>query len=304
MFLIGIDCTIKMDQIIDSFLKWLGCVHKLTLSLQNAEVKGDERLVDLLANIDAQLCAVVCKAEFIQSGDLGTMKSFKSLQGSLRSICLEYGAALIYTSVNADLNCVKLQKYILHALYKDEMKINMNVEIEEGIGNAFVPTALDSPERIFAATGIKLNDVLEKYNETAHISMFEKLSLNDSSNEKKDSTGDVAIKEIEQSLESEQDWLSRLKKFVAFAEATSTDVGAGSSNSANGSKSVSRSGSENTLSAAMEKTSLGDKTTTEKVTEKKKAIPTRRSTRNATNTGNGDPTDFFKNLLTEAKPKK
>merc|ERR1719453_2522118 len=74
MFLIGIDCTIRLDQIIDSFLRWIGCVHKLALSLQTKEInqRGDEKFKDLLANIDAKLCAVVCKADFIQSGDLGT----------------------------------------------------------------------------------------------------------------------------------------------------------------------------------------------------------------------------------------
>ena len=161
MFLIGIDCTIRLDQIIDSFLRWIGCVHKLALSLQTKEInqRGDEKFKDLLANIDAKLCAVVCKADFIQSGDLGTMKAFKSLQGSLRSICLNYGAGLMYTSASGDLNCTKLQKYILHSLYEDDIKVSLNVEIEEGIGTAFVPSQLDSPERILASTGIKFADV-------------------------------------------------------------------------------------------------------------------------------------------------
>ena len=68
---------------------------------------------------------------------------------------------------------------------------------------------------------------------------------------------------------------------------------------------MSRSGSDNALSAAMGRNSLDDKATPGDIgTEKKKAVPTRRSARNAANTGTGDPTDFFKNLLVEAKPKK
>ena len=308
MFLIGLDCSMRPDQIMESFLNWLGYVYKLAFSLHTGEVKGGEKLLDLLTNIDAQLCVTVCKADFIQSGDLGAMKSFKNLQGSLRSICLEHGAALIYTSAKADLNCIKLQKYILHALYKDEIKVNLRVEIEEGIGTAFVPTRLDSPERILAATGVKLDDVIERYIETSPISLFEKLKLNDSNGEKdKDNTNDSdeTIKGIEQSMENEQLWLSRLKKFVALAEATSVDVTTGSANNANGSKSVSRSSSDITLNVATEKSSSNDKTTgNDKEVEKKKVVPTRRSTRNAANTGTGDPTDFFKNLLVEAKPKK
>ena len=109
---------------------------------------------------------------------------------------------------------------------------------------------------------------------------------------------------IEQSMENEQLWLSRLKKFVALAEATSVDVTTGSANNANGSKSVSRSSSDITLNVATEKSSSNDKTGNDKEVEKKKVVPTRRSTRNAANTGTGDPTDFFKNLLVEAKPKK
>ena len=54
-----------------------------------------------------------------------SMKVLKSLQGSLRAICLEAGASLIYTSALNDVNCKRLQKFISFQLFPAENKVSM-----------------------------------------------------------------------------------------------------------------------------------------------------------------------------------
>lgn len=42
---------------------------------------------------------------------------FDFIQQSIRKFCLQYGAALFYTSVKEDKNCDLLYKYLVHQIY-------------------------------------------------------------------------------------------------------------------------------------------------------------------------------------------
>lgn len=42
---------------------------------------------------------------------------FDFIQEHLRKFCLQYGAALFYTSVKEDKNCDLLYKYLVHRIY-------------------------------------------------------------------------------------------------------------------------------------------------------------------------------------------
>lgn len=68
------------------------------------------------------LVVVATKSDVIRTDDAIAAKAAKDLQGKLRSICLEVGATLVYTSaVDKDsmVNCGTLQRYLLHRLYHD-----------------------------------------------------------------------------------------------------------------------------------------------------------------------------------------
>ena len=230
-------------------------------------------------------------------GDLGLMKSFRTLQGSIRSLCFDSGSGLMYTSATADLNCSKLQKYILYELYTDDIKLTLDVNIEEGIGTAFIPAGKDSPELICASTGANVTDILQHFEEYTPVTDFEKMNLQDDQT----SSGVDDSKEksvgVEKTIEDEQEWLTRLKKFVALAEATtsegtsSTKVGMGS-----------RTGSDNALGSSVTEDGPSTSGLGVSANNKRASVVGRRSSRAAipSSGGAGDATDFFKNLLDSA----
>ena len=50
--------------------------------------------------------------------DRGYMEEhFDFIQQSIRRLCLQYGAALFYTSAKEDKNCDLLYKYLVHRIY-------------------------------------------------------------------------------------------------------------------------------------------------------------------------------------------
>jgi hypothetical protein len=60
------------------------------------------------------------------------MKQARELQGRLRSICLEVGAALVFTSAGAkdQTNCAALKKYLLHRLYPEQVSTELALEVK------------------------------------------------------------------------------------------------------------------------------------------------------------------------------
>ena len=198
---------------------------------------------------------------------------------------MDVGAALVYTSATSDINCLKLQKYILHALYRDDLKLsNLEIKIEDGIGTAFIPASLDSADLIAIATGVQAADVPSTF------------ALASAGAEPLPQTSQASAStstESSVSIENEQDWLARLKKFISLAEVTPpTSAGSAEVGSAKPTKSASLDSLPSAEGPAGA-TSNGD-------VKPPAAASSRRSTRtaSATNNSNGqDPTDFFKNLL-------
>ena len=47
---------------------------------------------------------------------------FDFIQQSIRSFCLQFGAALFYVSVKEDKNCDLLYKYLVHRIYRFPFK--------------------------------------------------------------------------------------------------------------------------------------------------------------------------------------
>ena len=80
----------------------------------------------------APLVVVGHKSDVIRSDDAVAAKAAKDLQGKLRAICLEVGAALIYTSsleVENLINCGTLQRYCSHRLYPEAIPMTLNIQV-------------------------------------------------------------------------------------------------------------------------------------------------------------------------------
>ena len=88
MFMIGLDCSSKHDLILESLQRWLGCVYKVAASLQEGkELKGSEKVRDLLEAIGAKLIIVMCKADFVQVRNTATARIELEKYSRYASIC-------------------------------------------------------------------------------------------------------------------------------------------------------------------------------------------------------------------------
>ena len=84
----------------------------------------------LRINVGFPIIVVGCKADVIGSqGEAGAISSAKELQGRLRGLCLQFGAGLVYTSVNKMTNVVSLRKYMYHRLYPEVIPNNLVIEV-------------------------------------------------------------------------------------------------------------------------------------------------------------------------------
>src|SRR5690349_13433908 len=73
---------------------------------------------DLISeNFSIPMVVVGTKSDSINVSDGAAMKKARDLQCQLRTICLEIGAALVYTSTVNETNCTQLKKYVMHRLY-------------------------------------------------------------------------------------------------------------------------------------------------------------------------------------------
>lgn len=112
------------------------------------------------------LVVVATKSDGIRTDDAVAAKAAKELQGRLRAICLQVGAALVYTAAADNetlINCGTLQKYLLHRLYPEAVQLTL--KIQDGLVDAFIPSGFDTPELISISTGVQTQDVLNTLNE-------------------------------------------------------------------------------------------------------------------------------------------
>lgn len=84
----------------------------------------------LKVNVGFPIIVVGCKADVIGSqneAEVGT--NAKELQGRLRALCLQCGAALIYTSADKATNIATLRKYMYHRLYPEVVPNDLMIEV-------------------------------------------------------------------------------------------------------------------------------------------------------------------------------
>lgn len=85
----------------------------------------------ILENFGLPIIVVGCKLDMM-TPEQGTPAKFaREVQGAIRSICLDIGAALIYTSAMEDLNCIELRKYMLHRFYPDKIAADLSIQVRD-----------------------------------------------------------------------------------------------------------------------------------------------------------------------------
>jgi dynein light intermediate chain 1 len=110
----------------------------------------------LTTNIGLPIVVVCCKADVMQTQEREEKdasaidRRFEFIQQRLRSFCLKYGAALVYTAAATGSNCVLLQKYLLHRLYPTQFpQFQYKAQVVER-DTIFVPSGWDGMDLIGA----------------------------------------------------------------------------------------------------------------------------------------------------------
>lgn len=76
------------------------------------------------------IIVVGCKSEKLNFNDLGVLRQMKEIQGKLRLVCLEVGAALIFPSKEQELQKHQLLKsYITHRLFSEYVRMDLALEV-------------------------------------------------------------------------------------------------------------------------------------------------------------------------------
>ena len=172
----------KIDDLRKGNATYLRCVKSL---------KGTELLhFNHACNLDtnaflpsdaAELFAVpvivcACECEVAQadhptsaSGDSKSTKHRQLLQGQLRALCLEAGAALINIAMDDHISsCTsyksssrhveRLSQYISHRLFPESVLMDRPLAIIDEIDNVFVPAGLDTPDLISSSTNFDIKE--------------------------------------------------------------------------------------------------------------------------------------------------
>ena len=154
LFLIGLDISTSEDECIQSLEYWLrriivfsneyleangrSNIDKNNLSqyvsnIKNNKIISSEVIASELSsssvkvNTGFPIIVTCCKSDLI---DVSSLKNVKEFQGRLRSICLQFGASLIYTSTTDKLtNISLLRKYIFHRLYPEVVSLDLSIEV-------------------------------------------------------------------------------------------------------------------------------------------------------------------------------
>jgi dynein light intermediate chain 1 len=98
-------------------------------------------------SLDVPLAVVCTKADTATAAEELTDESWDYLQGHLRLFCLKIGAALIYTSSIANINCSLLLEYLKHQLFDTPFNTPPNFLDREAV---FIPSGWDTKNKIQA----------------------------------------------------------------------------------------------------------------------------------------------------------
>jgi len=102
----------------------------------------------LTRNLGLDIVVVVTKTDYMATleKDLDYKEEhFDFIQQHLRKFCLQYGAALFYTSVKEDKNCDLLYKYLVHRIYGLVFRTPALVVEKDAV---FIPAGWDNDKKI------------------------------------------------------------------------------------------------------------------------------------------------------------
>lgn len=119
-------------------------VFNTQTALSSPSVDGDvisDELRFILDHFNIPIIVIGCHSEHIMLDSNASIRKHRELQGSLRSICMDIGAALIYTGspsihptlqstaiANSNGNNV-LRRYIVHRLYPELVPMELSIDV-------------------------------------------------------------------------------------------------------------------------------------------------------------------------------
>ncbi len=90
---------------------------------------ADDKFDFIVSKFSLPIVVVGSKADLVVANAGLSMKKAREVQGQLRSMCLEVGAALVYTSTASETNCAELKKYVMHRLYPESVVLEAGIEV-------------------------------------------------------------------------------------------------------------------------------------------------------------------------------
>jgi len=102
----------------------------------------------LTRNLGVDVIVVVTKTDYmatLESDNDYKEEHFDFIQQYVRKFCLQYGAALFYTSVKEDKNCDLLYKYLVHRIYGFPFRTPALVVEKDAV---FIPAGWDNDKKI------------------------------------------------------------------------------------------------------------------------------------------------------------
>lgn len=185
------------------------------LPVDNEAKKEDKEKFEFISKFyGLPLIVVGCKSDLISMEDAASIREARELQGHLRALCLEVGAALIYTTTEADLNpeaeklcnMLRLKKYIEHRLYPENLLLQhqqKELVLEDTVNETFIPGGYDTTDLIKYSTGVEEKDNFRQEFDESKIESIV------------DTSDHMDVKEPETvEIETEQEWLTNLYSFV------------------------------------------------------------------------------------------
>lgn len=180
-----------------------GAVLEASSAASPDDLSGRARFDCAINHFPLPLVVVGHKIDSIDASNVMVMKAMREVQGGLRALCMQAGAALTFCATSADYepSVLQLRRYILHRLYPEHLA--MELKIQDKFPLTFIPSGLDTADLIQVSTGCKC----EREDLAKHIM--------ESTVVKKPSGEPAAVPPVAFSaIEAEQDWLQGLHSVV------------------------------------------------------------------------------------------
>jgi hypothetical protein len=286
---------LSSDDCVQSLRQWIHAISRDISSRLQPKISSD-----MLPSFNTPLVVVGTKSDQIRVDNIDSLKRAKSIQGQLRSVCLQNNACLVYTASPCDgdvINAAAVKEHLARQLSFDSSVIdnNRDFQIKEGTNDASIPVGCDSFDLIRASTDVDGQDFLKS---------LESTQFDVSSSAEAGSDGVVvgAPQAAEKILEAavvleteEREWFKQLKKSTTQSKSAlgeselSVDATVGSAGTGHdmGGDLTSNSTQQRRASVTGGLPSVGRKTGGEEKSGSNEAVR-----------------GFFENLLTSNAPKK